>query len=81
MTESEYRKLQEEVNEAARNAERAQGAFDQLMEQLAEEFGCSSLKEARKKLARLQAEEEKASAEFEQALQEYRDKWHAGDAA
>lgn len=75
ISEDQYRKLKAEVERAKSDAERAQGALDQLMSRLEKEFECSSIKEAQKLLAELEAKEKAAKAAFQKAFTDYERKW------
>jgi hypothetical protein len=75
ITEEKYRKLKAEVEETQAEANRAQGALDQLLVRLRDEFECGSLKEAKVKLAELEAKKKKAEAAFEKAMADYKEKW------
>lgn len=70
-----FRKLKKEVENAAAEAQRAKGAYDQLTSQLVNEFECSNLKEAEALLAKLEAEAEKSEKQFRKCLNEYEKKW------
>jgi len=75
ITEEKYRKLKQQVEETKAEASRAQGALDQLLTRLKEEFDCSSLKEAKAKLTELEAKKKKAESVFEKVLADYEEKW------
>jgi predicted nucleic acid-binding Zn-ribbon protein len=75
ITEEKYRKLKQEVEETKAEADRAQGALDQLLARLKEEFDCDNLKEAKTKLAELKAKKERAESAFEKEMAEYEEKW------
>lgn len=73
--EETFQRLRKEVESTAAEAQRAQGAFDQLTRQLANEFECTNQKEAEALLAKLQRQAAKAKEQFEQQLREYKKKW------
>jgi hypothetical protein len=75
ITEEKYRKLKAEVEQTKAEADRAQGALDQLLARLRDEFECGTLKEAKLKLSELTAKKEKAEAAFEKTLAAYEEKW------
>lgn len=77
MNEAEYKKLKEAVEEARSESDKAQGALSELMRRLKEEFDCTSLKEARAQLEKLEAKKEEAETAFEKALKAYETKWKA----
>ena len=75
MNEREFRKLKQENDEAKTSADRAQGAFDEAMKNLSEEFGVDNLTEAKAKLKRDEKISEEAESEFQEALADYKEKW------
>lgn len=75
ITEDEYRRLKRSVEDAQREADRAQGALDQLMKRLKDEFKCTTLKEARTLLDELKGKAEKAEAAYTKAVTDYEKKW------
>jgi len=75
ITEEEYRRLKKEVEEAKAEADRAQGALDQLLTRLKEEFGCKDLKEAKALLTQLRLKRDTAQAAFTSAVEDYEEKW------
>ena len=76
ITQEQFQALRQEVDEAKSEADRAQGALDQLNVRLRDEFGCRTLKEAKTKLSELQDQQAAAEKEFDTALKEYEKKWH-----
>jgi len=70
-----YQELQSKVERAQGNADKAEGALSQVMERLQNEFNCSSLKQAQKKLNEMIQEEEEAKEEFETAVEEFDEEW------
>jgi hypothetical protein len=75
MNEDQYRKLKLEVEESKSEAERAQGALDQLLARLKEEFDCSNLKEAKRLLDDLESKRDRAQKSFQEAMTNYQKKW------
>lgn len=75
MNLAEFTKLKEEVENLKRQEAKAQGALGQLQSQLKKEFGCATIKEAKKLQLKLEKELEKAEKEYEVALKEFRNKW------
>jgi predicted transcriptional regulator len=75
LTKEEFEKLKQEVEQARTEAERAQGARDQLMARLKNEFDCDSLEDAKVKLADLKKKKEVAEKLFEKQLRQYKAKW------
>ena len=75
ISEEDYRRLKRNVEEAKSAADKAQGALDQLMKRLKDEFKCSSLKEARTLLEELKEKETEAEAAYTKAVAAYEKKW------
>ena len=75
MNEDQYRRLKSEVETAKAEADRAQGALDQLITRLKEEFDCSNLKEAKRLLDDLEIKRDKAQESFLEAMTNYQKKW------
>jgi hypothetical protein len=75
LTQDKYRKLQRIVEEAKAEAERRKGTLDELSRQLKERFECSTVAEARQKLAQLRAEHADKQRRFNKALKRYEEKW------
>lgn len=75
MDEAQYRKLKREVEEAKAASERAQGALDQLMGRLQEEFECKDVKSAKRLLGELQEKRDKAQETFDKAFKDYTRQW------
>lgn len=73
-----YNRLKKKADDAKREADRAEGTLKALKDELKEEFGCSTLKEAKALLAELETEQEKAETRFNKELdafeKEYGDK-------
>lgn len=78
-TEKRFSQLKRDVKEATNEAARAQGALDETVKQLKDEFGCSSLKSAKALLGTLKTKADDAGEAFETALNEYETKWHGDD--
>lgn len=68
-----YQRLKDKAESAQREADRAAGALEQIGERLKKEFGCSSVKDARKILQRTSAEEGQLEEECEAALAKLRE--------
>lgn len=67
--------LREKVERLQRNADKAQGALDQTMKALSEEFGCDTVEDAQRKLKRLERDEASAKEDFETALKKFNTDW------
>lgn len=79
ISEKDYLSLKREVEEAKANADRAQGALDELMDRLKQEFDCDSLKDAKALLADLQEKEEQAESAYLKAKSTYEKKWKSSE--
>lgn len=79
ITEDQYRKLKQEVEDAQSKAERAKGALDQLLKRLKEEFDCGNVKEAKKLLKQFEQERDEARAAFQKAMENYEESWKKTD--
>jgi predicted nucleic acid-binding Zn-ribbon protein len=75
LNEDTYRRLKREVETAQNEANRAQGALEQLEEELKSEFQCKTLEDAKRKLAQLQEDTEAAERKFNKALAAYEKNW------
>lgn len=78
LTVETFQRLKRQVETAQRDYDRTSGALEQINQRLLDAHGCKSLKEAERKLAKLEAElerEEKAFAKeveaFEQEFEEH----------
>lgn len=67
MDVDEYQELRARADELQSTISRAEGALEQQMQQLADEFDCDSLAAAKKLLRRLEREEQKSESEYEEA--------------
>jgi predicted transcriptional regulator len=72
---NKYLELKKKSEAAQTKADEAKGAYDQVMKQLKEDFDCTTLAEAKKKLKNLQAKEQKLTKEFDEAVETYEEKW------
>lgn len=76
MNEEEYKALKRQAEEAKAEADRAQGALDNLKKRLKEDFGVNDLKSARNLLKELEREKLSAEKQFNKALEDYKKKWN-----
>lgn len=67
--------LRTRVDELRREADRADGAYSEALRRLQTEFGCDSIEQAEKRLAKLKTEELRAAEEFDAELQTFKEKW------
>jgi predicted transcriptional regulator len=72
---NKYLELKKKSEAAQKKADEAKGAYDQVMKRLKEDFGCTTLAEAKKKLKSLQNKEQKLTKEFDAAVDTYEEKW------
>lgn len=72
---NEYQELKSKVEAAQRKADKATGALAQLMGQLKKEFGCGSVKEAKKLEAKLAEEGTRLEKEYKLALASFKEEW------
>lgn len=75
LTEQKYRELKDESEEAQRAADKAEGARDEMLTRLKEEFDCKSLEEGQKLLKKLSKEEAEKLAELTIEMETYEKKW------
>lgn len=71
----ELTELKKQVETAQRKADQAEGGLKQVLEQLKSDFECSSIKQAEKKLSKLQKDLKAAEVEFDAALEEFEEEW------
>ena len=71
----DYTNLKENVEEAEREANKAEGALEQVMKRLKKEFGCTTLEAADKKYGKMKKQAESAKEKFEKAVEEFEEKW------
>lgn len=68
MTLAEFETLKRQVDTARRTADRSAGAVAELTKRLQTEFGCDSLKAAKRKLQKMETETAELERKFETAL-------------
>ena len=71
----EYQKLKKKSENAKADVARAEGALEQQMQKLKEEFDCETIEEAQKMLRNLEKQEKKAEEEYEKELTKFKEKW------
>lgn len=64
-------RLQQQVEQHKRDADRAAGALQQLYQRLRMEFKCMDLKQGKRLLVKLQTQEQELSQQFDVALAEF----------
>lgn len=70
-----FNDLKRQIEQKQQEADRAEGALEQLKGKLKEDFGCPTLQKAEEKLNEMLSQKEKIEREFEKALQEFDKKW------
>lgn len=71
MNLEKYQKLLKKAEELRSQADRADGKLQQLKEQLKKEFGCNTIKEARTKFKKLDAEYKQATKAADEAMEKF----------
>lgn len=71
----QYQKLKVQRDDAQKEMERSKGAYDTLMRQLKEEFGCDSIEAAETYLSELDSEATKLEGEYNEKLESFQTKW------
>jgi len=61
----DYRKMEKDVQSLQSEHDRSQGAFNQMVQQLRDDFGVATIEEARELLDVLEKESREASVEFQ----------------
>jgi len=72
---NDYLKLKKKVELAQTEADQAEGALGEVMKQLKKDFSCSTLKEAKQKLKKLEKQKTSSKEEFEEALEKFEEDW------
>lgn len=70
---SDIADFKERVERLRREVDRAQGAYDQSMQRLSNEFDCSSIQAAEKKMAKLEEEQEELEAKLQKAMKKLKE--------
>jgi hypothetical protein len=71
----DYHKLKEQVQRLTAKKDQAEGALQQQMARLREEFGCKTLAEAQAKLLELQNDEIALLRKYNVVYKKFRRKW------
>ena len=74
-TLKKYTELKSKVEEAQQKANKAAGALEQVMKTLKEQFGCSTLEAAEKKLKLLQKQHQNINTQYEKEIEDFEEKW------
>jgi len=70
-----YLNLKKRVESAQQQADQAEGALGEIMGQIKEEFGCTSLKLAKIKLKQLEKARDISKKEFDDAVEKFEEDW------
>lgn len=70
-----YLALKERVETAQQQVSKAEGALGEIMKQLKKEFGCNTLKEAKRKLKHLEKQKALSKEEFDTAVEKFEEDW------
>ncbi len=72
---NEYQTLQRKSEKSKSDVARAEGALEQQMKKLKNDFGCESIEDAESLLGTLEEQEEKAERQYEKELDIFKEKW------
>ncbi len=75
ITPKEFQKLQDKVDQLKQEHDRAEGALSQLMVQLKEQHGVTTLSDAKALLKKLEKLTIVAEKKFDKALDEFNEQW------
>lgn len=64
----EFNELKEQIDDLRRRKDKAAGAKGQLLKELKQQFGCSTVQEAKKHLRKLKADKSNLQERFEKAM-------------
>lgn len=67
----EYLLIKKEAEDAQQQADKAEGALEEVMKRLKDEFGCSTLEAAEKEMEKRKKEETKTNKAFKKAVDKY----------
>jgi hypothetical protein len=71
----ELLELKQEIEEAQQQANKAQGAYEQIMKQIKKDFACNNLEQVDKLLKELESKERRLKQEYETELNKFKKKW------
>lgn len=72
---AEFQTLRKKCEDLKSQADRAAGALEQRMKELANEFGCNSVEEGQKLLAQMSKDLEEKENTYKTKLAEFKEKW------
>lgn len=70
-----YQKLKKQADELVRQKAQAEGRLSQCLQQLEGEFGCKTIEQGEKQLAKLKRRIGTLEEQFEQEVEEFERKW------
>lgn len=70
-----YNALKKRADKAKEDAVRAEGALEQQMKKLADEFGCESVQQAETMLSDLKKQEQESVEVYNQRMADFEEKW------
>lgn len=70
-----YMELKKRVEQAQQKADKAEGALEQVMKQLKENFDCPTLEAAKRKLKLLEKQKQDMGIKFDNEVKEFEEKW------
>lgn len=71
----EFNELKAQAENCQRKADKAQGALDQTMKVLKDDYGCDNIEEAKELVKKETRETNKLKSKFEMIHKEFMDKW------
>lgn len=71
-----YTDLKERADNARQRASKAQAIYEDRMDKLKKEHGCSTIKQAKAKLKKVQAECDTLEAELASAMDKFEEDWN-----
>ena len=74
----DYTQLKKKVEEDQAEADRAEGALAEIMKRLKDEFGCSTIPKAKKKLKQLKTQAVNIEREYNTKIESYENRGDAG---
>lgn len=75
LTVEQYAELKSNVDRLQSKYDKAQGVYEQLMSDLAKEFGVTTLKQAKSKLQRMRDDLEAEETQFSKTIEEFEEQW------
>lgn len=71
----QYEVLKRDVDQLRKRVDRGQGAFDQLLTRLKEDFDCDSLEEAEALEQKMEGDYKQLQDEAEREMMEFQEEW------